>query len=86
MLFAVGFCRSAKMDGMKKSARITGKPRNIAAEQFGKKYRKGVSIRTIAQQSGRSYGFVHRVLVESGVQMREHGGPRRGQKRIGGRG
>lgn len=62
------------MAKLKKSARITGKPRTSATEVFKKKYANGVSIRTIAQQSGRSYGFVHRLLVESGVSMRGRGG------------
>lgn len=44
-------------------------------------YEEGASIRTLAEQSGRSYGYVHRALVESGVTLRGRGGPnRRGRK------
>ncbi|SLC01037.1 transcriptional regulator [Mycobacteroides abscessus subsp. abscessus] len=44
-------------------------------------YEKGASIRTLAAETGRSYGYVHRALVESGVVLRGRGGPnRRGRK------
>lgn len=33
-------------------------------------YEKGASIRTLAAETGRSYGYVHRALVESGVVLR----------------
>lgn len=59
---------------MEKSARITGKSRDTAAATFKRKYLNGASIRSIAKAAGRSYGFVHRVLIESGVSMRERGG------------
>ncbi|ONI71180.1 transcriptional regulator [Actinosynnema sp. ALI-1.44] len=39
-----------------------------------KKYEKGASIRALAKLTGRSYGFVHRILAESGVQLRARGG------------
>lgn len=40
-------------------------------------YEKGASIRTLATDTGRSYGYVHRALVESGVTLRGRGGPNR---------
>jgi len=40
-------------------------------------YEKGASIRTLAAATGRSYGYVHRALVESGVALRGRGGPNR---------
>ncbi|MBB4854594.1 transposase [Mycobacteroides chelonae] len=44
-------------------------------------YEKGASIRALAAEAGRSYGFVHRALVESGATLRGRGGPnRRGRK------
>ena len=44
-------------------------------------YEQGASIRTLAADAGRSYGYVHRALVESGVALRGRGGPnRRGRK------
>jgi hypothetical protein len=59
---------------LKKSAKVVGKVRSSVADQFRKRYTKGASIREIAQSSGRSYGFVQRVLMESGVTMRGRGG------------
>ena len=37
------------------------------------------SIRALAQSTGRSYGFVHRMLSESGVTLRGRGGATRGK-------
>ena len=68
------------MSAMKKSERVTGKRRNSAADVFKRKYQGGASIRSIAQAAGRSYGFVHRVLVESGISMRGRGGYMKGKK------
>lgn len=65
------------MAGMKKGARITGTTRDKLASDLKKKYERGASIRTLAESTGRSYGFVHRVLGESGVQLRTRGGARR---------
>lgn len=41
-----------------------------------KGYTRGESIRALAAATGRSYGFVHRVLCESGVHLRPRGSPR----------
>ena len=60
-----------------RGARITGAQREKLAAQYVKKYESGQSIRQIADKAGRSYGFVHRVLVESGVALRGRGGPTR---------
>ena len=37
------------------------------------------TIRALAESTGRSYGFVHRVLSEAGVTMRGRGGATRGK-------
>ncbi|MGI8309658.1 helix-turn-helix domain-containing protein [Saccharopolyspora hattusasensis] len=37
------------------------------------KYEKGASIRQLCKESGRSYGIVHRMLAEAGVQFRPRG-------------
>jgi predicted transcriptional regulator len=59
---------------VKKGKRITGSTRTRMAADLKKKYEKGASIRTLARLTGRSYGFVHRILSESGVQLRARGG------------
>ena len=54
------------MADLKKGARITGTQRDKLANDLKKKYEKGASIRALAESTGRSYGFVHRVLSETG--------------------
>ena len=65
----------------KKGSRITGADRDKLGSQLAKKYDKGASIRTLAEETGRSYGFIHRVLSESGVTLRGHGGNTRTKKK-----
>ena len=65
---------------LRKGARITGAERSKLANDLRKQYDKGRSIRELAETHGRSYGFVHRVLTESGVQLRQRGGARRRKK------
>lgn len=62
---------------LKKGARITGADRTKLAAELKKQYDKGRSIRELADAHGRSYGFVHRVLSESGVTLRGRGGATR---------
>jgi hypothetical protein len=62
---------------IKKGARLTGDDRTRMAERVTAQYNEGRSIREIAQDTGRSYGFVHRVLSESEVALRGRGGPTR---------
>jgi predicted transcriptional regulator len=62
---------------LKKGARITGSERSKLAAELKKSYDKGKSIRELADSHGRSYGFVHRVLSESGVTLRGRGGATR---------
>ncbi len=69
------------MADLKKGARITGAARDKLAGDLRKKYEKGASIRALAEQTGRSYGFVHRVLSEAGVGLRGRGGATRVKKK-----
>ena len=68
------------MAELKKGARITGGERNKLATDLKRKYTSGSSIRVLAAETGRSYGFVHRMLNESGAQLRGRGGATRGKK------
>jgi ATPase subunit of ABC transporter with duplicated ATPase domains len=70
------------MPDLKKGARITGTQRDKLATDLKKKYEKGASIRALAEQTGRSYGFVHRVLSETGVTLRGRGGATRTKKKV----
>jgi hypothetical protein len=65
---------------IKKGARITGDDRSTLAQDLKGRYDGGASIRTLAAETGRSYGFVHRILSESEVSLRSRGGATRGRK------
>jgi hypothetical protein len=54
--------------------RVTGEERGQVAVSFAEEYAHGASIRDIAADSGRSFGFVHRILCEAGVTLRPRGG------------
>jgi len=62
---------------LKKGSRVTGGDRDRLAADLKRKYESGQSIRLLAQSSGRSYGFVHRMLSESGATLRGRGGATR---------
>jgi len=66
---------------LKKGTRVTGADRDKLAADLKKKYANGESIRALAESTGRSYGFVHRVLSESGVTLRGRGGATRTKKK-----
>ena len=68
------------MAELKKGARITGGDRSKLAARPQAQVHLGSSIRELAAETGRSYGFVHRILAESGVALRGRGGATRGKK------
>lgn len=63
--------------GLSKGARVTGKTRDKLQSDLKKQYEAGASIRSLAKSTGRSYGFIHNVLVESKVALRSRGGDNR---------
>ena len=69
------------MAELKKGSRITGVAREKLGSELVKKYEKGASIRALAESTGRSYGFIHRLLSESGVTLRGRGGATRTKKK-----
>jgi hypothetical protein len=60
-----------------KGRRVTGGDRSKLASDLRKRYEGGASIRELAADTGRSYGFVHRILSESGATLRGRGGATR---------
>lgn len=64
---------------LKKGTRVTGADRAKLAADLKKRYDSGESIRALAATTGRSYGFVHRILTENGVSLRGRGGATRGR-------
>ena len=67
---------------LSKGARISGTQRDKLAADLRKKYEGGQSIRALADSTGRSYGFVHRILSETGVELRGRGGATRVKKKV----
>jgi hypothetical protein len=62
---------------LKKGTRVTGSDRDRLATDLRRKYDGGESIRALAAATGRSYGFVHRILSEGGAPLRGRGGATR---------
>jgi hypothetical protein len=60
-----------------KGQRITGSDRLKLGKDLKKQYLAGASIRDLAAATSRSYGFVHRVLTDQGVTLRDRGGATR---------
>jgi hypothetical protein len=66
---------------LKKGTRVTGADREKLAGDLKRRYAQGESIRALAASTGRSYGFIHRILSESGVTLRGRGGATRGKSK-----
>ena len=62
---------------LRKGTRVTGADRSKLATDLKKRYDAGESIRSLAHATGRSYGFIHRILTETGVALRGRGGATR---------
>lgn len=62
---------------LRKGTRVTGAERADLASELKERYNSGESIRSLAAATGRSYGFVHRLLTEAGVSLRGRGGATR---------
>lgn len=63
-------------NGDRRNRRIQGEERVALVNRLVAGYDEGQSIRALAASVNRSYGFVHRVLTESGVSLRQRGGRR----------
>jgi hypothetical protein len=61
-------------ENLKRGARVTGPDRSKLAADLAERYGAGESIRSLASSTGRSYGFIHRILTEIGVTLRGRGG------------
>jgi hypothetical protein len=59
---------------IRKGTRVTGADRSKLATDLRARYNAGESIRSLATATGRSYGFIHRLLTENGVTLRGRGG------------
>lgn len=68
------------MPELRKGSRVTGAERDKLSATLKKRYDGGASIRELAASTGRSYGFVHRVLSEAGAKLRGRGGATHGKR------
>ena len=64
-------------DKIPKGVRVVGDQRTALSTELAERYGRGESIRSIAQDIGRSYGFVHGVLRQSETPLRGRGGATR---------
>ncbi|HVU71997.1 MAG TPA: helix-turn-helix domain-containing protein [Mycobacteriales bacterium] len=71
------------MATLPKSKRIVGESRTQLADRLKAEYERGAPIRSLAESTGRSFGFVHTLLLEAGAELRQRGGsrPRRPSRR-----
>ncbi|MET7543886.1 helix-turn-helix domain-containing protein [Streptomyces sp. NPDC005507] len=53
----------------------------VTSAELKAAYEGGASIRSIAESTGRSYSFVHRILTEAGATLRGRGGNTRSKSR-----
>jgi hypothetical protein len=67
----------AESTTLRKGTRVTGEDRSKLAADLKSRYNAGESIRSLAVATGRSYGFIHRILTETGVTLRGRGGATR---------
>ena len=60
-------------ENLRRGARVTGPDRSKLATDLAERYGAGESIRSLASSTGRSYGFIHRMLTEIGRHPPEPG-------------
>jgi hypothetical protein len=61
-------------DTKQRRPRATPDERASALATLPAQYKGGATIRDLATQVGRSYGWVHRVLAEAETEFRQRGG------------
>ena len=65
------------MEKLKPRSRVSGQARIELARKLKERYDGGATIRILADELNRSYGFVHRLLAEESTSMRGRGGSQR---------
>jgi hypothetical protein len=66
---------------LKSAARKPAKTRDQLMRELRNAYEGGASIRTLVATTGRSYGSIHSMLLESGTTLRGRGGPNHTSRR-----
>lgn len=70
----------AVAEKMAKGVRVVGEQRAELVTELTRRYAAGESIRSIAQDIGRSYGFVHGMLRQADTPLRGRGGATRNSR------
>ena len=66
---------------MSNAARKPKKTRDEMLRELRSAYEGGASIRALVGTTGRSYGSIHSMLLESGTTLRGRGGPNHTSRR-----
>ena len=66
---------------MSNAARKPKKTRDELLLELRSAYEGGASIRSLVATTGRSYGSIHSMLLESGTTLRGRGGPNHTSRR-----
>ncbi|MFE3387381.1 helix-turn-helix domain-containing protein [Streptomyces anulatus] len=61
--------------------RVSPEAQTLIDAELKKRYDNGTTIRGLMEESGRSYGYIHRRLVASNVTFRPRGGDMRPSRR-----
>lgn len=61
----------------RRAEQIVGRERDRIAARLRQRYLAGATIRELATETGRSFGWVRTLLLEAGVVLRTRGGDRR---------
>ncbi|MEU4098225.1 helix-turn-helix domain-containing protein [Streptomyces sp. NPDC026673] len=65
------------LTGKPRARTLTGIARAQVAAELKTKYERGASIRALAGEADRSYGYIRRLLLAAGVVFRPRGGVKR---------
>ncbi|HEY2763377.1 MAG TPA: helix-turn-helix domain-containing protein [Pseudonocardiaceae bacterium] len=63
-----------EIDRIPPKTNLRGDQRIEIREQFKAAYERGATVKELAEATGRSYGSVHKLLVEAGTTFRGRGG------------
>lgn len=73
----MGRAPSTSVTPIVKGKRVVGEDRDKLKAALKAKYEAGATVRTLHEETGRSYGAIQKLLVEAGVTMRPRGGNRK---------
>ncbi|WP_424893326.1 helix-turn-helix domain-containing protein [Streptomyces sp. XH2] len=76
--------RQAQLAGMplERGKHLDVETRRQVGARLRKLYEEGASVRELADATDRSYGSIHRLLLEAGTTLRERGGASHRHRRL----